>query len=106
MKNYVLLGALSIALASPASYAEELPKVLDVPIQAGMKVLRKFQAPGGLQGWVLTKGVQKIVVYTTPDGEHMLIGKLIDASDTNLTLQHVQKYILKRDEAVDTLPEN
>lgn len=93
--------ACSVLLAT-AACAENHPKVLDVPIEAGMEVINSFPAEGGLKGWVLVKGVQKIVVYTTPDGNHMLIGRLIDATDTNLTLKHVEKYILNSDDNADS----
>jgi thiol:disulfide interchange protein DsbG len=101
MKRFLRGAIASSAVLASLTYAESLPKVLDVPIGAGMKVVKSFPAEGGLQGWVLMKGVQKIVAYTTPDGDHMLIGRLIDATDTNLTLKHVEKHIIDSDDGTD-----
>jgi thiol:disulfide interchange protein DsbG len=93
MKKLLLGAALATLVAS--ALAQEVPKVLDAPVKAGMKIVNKFQAGGKLQGWVLSQGGQNSVVYTTPDGKFLLAGALIDESGTNLTAQYAEKYIPK-----------
>lgn len=94
MKKLFLSAAIALVLTSSA-FAESIPKVLEAPVKAGMKVINKFQAGGKLQGWVLSQGGQNSVVYTTPDGKFLLAGALIDEAGTNLTAQYAEKYVPK-----------
>lgn len=87
--------ALVAALFATSAFAENIPKVLEAPLKAGMKVVNKFQAGGKLQGWVLSQGGQNSVVYTTEDGKFLLAGALIDEAGTNLTAQFAEKYVPK-----------
>jgi len=96
MKKLFLAATLTLAsLATSAAFAQDVPKVLEAPLKAGMKVVNKFPAGGKLQGWVLSQGGQNSVVYTTTDGKFLLAGALIDESGANLTAQYAEKYIPK-----------
>ena len=98
MKKVVLGAAIAALLTSAAAFAAEdnLPKVLEAPVkQAGMKVANKFNAGGGLTGWVLQQGSQNSVVYTTADGKFLLAGALVNVAGENLTAQYAEKYIPK-----------
>lgn len=98
MKKFAFVAAALALMASSFAQAadDNLPKVLDLPVkQAGMKVVNKFKAGGGLQGWVLQQGGQNSVVYTTADGKHLIAGALIDEAGQNLTAQYAEKYIPK-----------
>jgi thiol:disulfide interchange protein DsbG len=97
MKKLFLNAALAAltTFAATTAFADDVPKVLDAPLKAGMKVLNKFPAGGKLQGWVLSQGGQNSVVYTTADGKYLLAGALIDESGTNLTAQYAEKFIPK-----------
>lgn len=97
MKKIILkvAPALVAALFATSAFAESVPKVLEAPLKAGMKVVSKFQAGGKLQGWVLSQGGQNSVVYTTEDGKFLLAGALVDEAGTNLTAQFAEKYIPK-----------
>jgi thiol:disulfide interchange protein DsbG len=95
MKKLLLGAALASLMATSAFAADDVPKVLDAPVKAGMKIINKFPAGGGLQGWVLSQGGQNSVVYTTADGKFLMAGALIDEAGTNLTAQYAEKYIPK-----------
>lgn len=97
MKKFALTSAFAILASTFAlqATAQDIPKVLDAPLKAGMKVVNKFPAAGTLQGWVLAQGGQNSVVYTTADGKFLVAGALIDESGTNLTAQYAEKYIPK-----------
>lgn len=98
MKKIALGMALAALMTSAFAQAadEKLPKVLDLPVnQAGMKVVNKFKAAGGLNGWVLQQGGQNSVVFTTTDGKHLIAGALIDETGQNLTAQYAEKYVPK-----------
>lgn len=90
----MLLTAVATLLAQGA-FAEALPKVLEIPVKAGLQVVNRFQAAGNLQGFILSQAGQNSVVYTTPDGKFLLAGALIDEAGQNLTAQYAEKYIPK-----------
>jgi thiol:disulfide interchange protein DsbG len=95
VKKLLLGAAIASLMATSAFAADAVPKVLDAPVKAGMKIVNKFPAGGGLQGWVLSQGGQNSVVYTTADGKFLMAGALIDEAGTNLTAQFAEKYIPK-----------
>ncbi|KWT98370.1 MULTISPECIES: thiol:disulfide interchange protein DsbG [unclassified Variovorax] len=83
--------------ATPTSPAA-IPAPLQLAIQGGMKVENKFDAAGGLTGWILSQGVGKyLVAYTPPGGEVVLAGMLRNAKGEDLTKQYLDKYAPKPD---------
>ncbi|MBC8737292.1 thiol:disulfide interchange protein DsbG [Paraburkholderia sp. UCT31] len=90
-----LVATAAVAQAAPA--ASGVPKALSLVTQAGMKIERPFPAPAGLTGWVLSKGGQYSIVYTTADGKYVLAGALIDEAGKNLTADHNAQYVPKVD---------
>lgn len=98
MKKVIFAATLAAMMSSAFAATGATPKVLDVPVkQGGMKVVNKFSAVGNLQGWVLERGGQHSVVFTTPDGKYLFAGALIDANGNNLTEDYSEKYIPKPD---------
>lgn len=89
-------GAAHAQEAAPATAA--LPAPLQLAVQGGMKVESKFDAAGGLTGWVLSQGVGKyLVAYTPPNGEVVMAGMLRNAKGEDLTKQYLDKYAPKPD---------
>lgn len=86
-----------LALASTGLQAQERPQALQALAQYGVEIEAQFEAPGGLTGYVGQAHGQPLAVYLTPDGEHVIIGPMLDASGTDLTEQHIDRYLPKPD---------
>lgn len=76
-----------------AAVAEELPPPVQALVDQGIEVEARFDAPGGLTGYVGRYQGQPVAMYLTPDGEHLLVGNLIDAGGDNLTPQHLREHL-------------
>ncbi len=96
------LFALAVALAASAASAQttapkeavlQLPAPVQIAVQGGLKVEKKFEAEGGLTGWILSQGPGKnIVVFTSADGQVAISGTMLNAKGENLTRQYLEQY--------------
>lgn len=75
IKSLALLGL----LLTPLTQADELPAAIKAVEGRGAKVVGSFDAPGGLKGYAARYNGQGLALYLTADGEHVLIGTLLDA---------------------------
>lgn len=111
--NNVRLHALSAALAlcaiagcsragettpaqaqpSAAASSKSRPAVIDTVESQGFEVFGEFKAPGGLRGFAGVAGQRPMAVYVTPDGEHALIGTLIDAKGEDVGQAELQRLV-------------
>lgn len=100
-KSVIASALATILAASTATYAlaaESYPKAIKEAVDAGAaKVVRSFPAASGLTGWVLSKGGQYSIVYSTPDKKTLLLGSLINEKGENLSSQYEEKYSPKPD---------
>src|SRR5271170_5660385 len=95
-----LAAAVSFAiLALPAALAADgsAPPSLQRLTQTGYKVIRSFDAGHGLTGWVVAREGQFHVVYTTGDGQTLLIGNLFDSAGKDLTAAFTDQYVPHKD---------
>ena len=87
-----LLAAVSL-LFLPTVQAEELPEAIKAVEARGAEVVGRFDAPGGLKGYAARYNGQGMALYLTPDGEHVLIGSLLDANGEDLTRGQLEKLV-------------
>lgn len=97
----VILGLL-VGVAG-CSHAEEpvaqkqdpaRPAVIATVEAHGLEVLGEFDAPGKLRGFAgLAGGRQPVAVYVTPDGEHALVGTMIDSRGEDVSQAHLQRLV-------------
>lgn len=92
-----LWAASLLVTASGRVAAEEYPKPIQIAVNAGVKVVRKFPAQSGLTGWVLLQAGRHSVVYTTADRKTLLAGVLVGESGDSLSAQYEEKYVPKPD---------
>ncbi len=61
------------------------------------KVLRTFPAAGGMTGWVLQppKNVPPVLAFSTPDGQALVVGTILDANGKALNNEYNEKYVPK-----------
>ncbi len=81
----------------PASAA--YPPPVEMAVHHGMRVVRKFPAASGLTGWVLSRDGRYSMAFTTPDGQTMIVGVLMDKTGADLTSAYRAKFIPKPDYA-------
>ncbi|MCW1876599.1 MULTISPECIES: thiol:disulfide interchange protein DsbG [Erwiniaceae] len=92
MKSTLLLAA--CLLPGLAYSAEALPPVVKTfSDQQGIKIVKKIDAPGGLQGWVGQYQDMGVSLFLTPDGKHVISGYLYDDKGKNLSEGYFQQAI-------------
>jgi thiol:disulfide interchange protein DsbG len=88
----LIFSAIALLPASLA-LAEALPPAIQAVEARGAEVVGSFDAPGGLKGYAARYNGAGIALYLTPDGEHVLIGNLLDASGEDLTYAPLEKLV-------------
>ncbi len=84
--------------AKPAAAAKagEYPDVLKGIQKHGFEVVGEFDAPGGLRGFAgVVGGQQPAAAYVTPDGKHVLVGSLFDATGEDVSAAPLEKLAAK-----------
>lgn len=91
------------ALLSLTACSRGIPSPLAaMQVKGECQVLRSFDAPGGLTGWVVdtkkTKSPNRyIIVYSTHDGRYVLSGVLEGVDGANLSKTYYDEYAPKPD---------
>lgn len=65
----------------------------------GMKLIDRFDAAPGVEGWAMQMGFQVNVVYTTKDGQFTMVGPMLSSAGENLTQKHVEAAKAKTDQS-------
>lgn len=97
------LAVLALALSANTSLAAERtrseretkPTVITELEKQGLEILGEFDAPGGLRGFAGAAGQEPIAVYLTPDGEHAIVGTLIDVQGRNVNASVLQRMVVE-----------
>ena len=81
----IALAALALVpLAAPAAAPEPPPPLRALQSQ-GVTIVGTFPAPGGLTAWAGYAGQQPLAFYATPDGNHVIVGSMLDAQGQDVT---------------------
>lgn len=101
--SLVVLAAALLPQSALISATEPVPypKPLQTITERGVSVVRTFPAESGLTGWIIKRDNRQMIVYTTSDKQHLLVGELLDDSGHDLTARYASMYVLKPD--VDSL---
>lgn len=78
---------------STEEMAKARPAVIETVTSRGFEVYGEFKAPGGLRGFAGLAGQQPMAVYVTPDGQHAVIGMLIDAKGEDIGQRELQRLV-------------
>lgn len=89
MRKLVPLLALAPLIAS----AQDLPAPVKALEKQGITILKPFDAPDGMKGWLGKYQDMGVTIYLTPDGKHAISGYMYDEQGTNLSEQIIQKEI-------------
>ncbi|MES1938878.1 disulfide isomerase/thiol-disulfide oxidase [Salinisphaera sp. T5B8] len=78
----LLLATLPLALAAAA---QQWPAPIRNIQDKGVTIVEAFDAPGGMTGYAARAGNRPLTLYLTPDGNHVIIGPMLDAEGNNLS---------------------
>lgn len=82
--------------AAPVDAAEkERPPVIRNIEQQGLEILAEFEAPGGLRGFAGVTGNRPVALYVTPDGEHAIVGTLLNAKGEDVSASQLERLVVQ-----------
>lgn len=84
---------LSTAVMAGSIQAQEHPPAIQTLEQQGVSVVESFDAPGGLTGYVGEMQGRSLAFYLTPDGDHVIVGTLLDQDGNNLSANSIDQLI-------------
>jgi thiol:disulfide interchange protein DsbG len=73
--------------------AQELPEAVKAIEKQGITIVKPFDAPGGMKGYLGKYQDMGVTIYVTPDGKHAISGYMYDDKGANLSEQVIQKEI-------------
>lgn len=74
-----ILPALALLTLPVIAQAQDYPAPVEAMRERGIEVLERFDAPSGLTGYTALYNGRPLALYVTADGEHALIGSLLNA---------------------------
>lgn len=101
----LLLGVTACSQAEepdkkPAATAEaesvviaDRPAVIEAIEAQGLEVLGEFDAPSGLRGYAGIAGQQPVAVYATADGQHAVVGTLVNAQGEDVGAEALRRLV-------------
>lgn len=88
LKRLFMLTFLPLTL-----HAEELPAPVKAIEKQGITILKSFEAPGGMKGYLGKYQEMGVTIYLTPDGKHAVSGYMYDEAGNNLSEKLIAKEI-------------
>lgn len=88
-----LLVVGAMAAITPAWAVKPRPAPIQALANEGVKIVGSFEAPNGLTGYAATYHGQPVTVYVTPDGQHAVIGTMIDAQGHDLSAAPLKRLV-------------
>lgn len=88
----VLIATLAL-LSTPLAQAASLPPAIKAVADRGVHILDEFEAPEGLRGFAATVNGRGVALYLMPNGEHVLVGSLLNAKGEDLTQEPLEKLV-------------
>jgi len=80
LKRLLMLTLLPLTL-----HAEDLPAPVKAIEKQGITIIKSFDAPGGMKGYLGKYQEMGVTIYVTPDGKHAISGYMYDDAGTNLS---------------------
>lgn len=89
----MLKRSLLLTLLPLFAHAEELPAPVKAIEKQGITIIKPFDAPAGMKGYLGKYQDMGVAIYVTPDGKHAISGYMYDEKGKNLSEQLFQKEI-------------
>jgi thiol:disulfide interchange protein DsbG len=98
-KGLAALGGMFCLVQGTALAADDAgyPPAVQALADRGLTIENQFEAPGGLTGYAARTGGREVVFYATPDGEHVVVGTMLDAQGRNLSRDHLAEHMPEAD---------
>lgn len=84
---------LLLALLPAVVHAEELPAPVKAIEKQGITILKSFDAPGGMKGYLGKYQDMGVTIYVTPDGKQAISGYMYNEKGENLSNALIEKEI-------------
>lgn len=88
LKRVVLMTFLPVF-----AQAEDLPDAVKAIEKQGITIIKPFDAPGGMKGYLGKYQDMGVTIYVTPDGKHAISGYMYDSAGANLSENLIEKEI-------------
>lgn len=88
-----LFIVISLLVILPLPVFAQYPDAVQTLIDDGLTIEARFDAPGGLQGYVGRDDGHAVTLYLMPDGEHVLVGKMSDGFGQDLSAEHIRSFL-------------
>lgn len=88
-----LTALLFTLFAMPLAQAQEWPAAIKAVEARGAEIIQRFDAPSGLQGYAARYNGQGVALYLTADGQHVLVGSLLNDQGEDLSRQPLDKLV-------------
>lgn len=89
----MLKRTLLLTLLPLFAQADELPAPVKAIEKQGITIIKPFDAPAGMKGYLGKYQDMGVAIYVTPDGKHAISGYMYDEKGQNLSEQLFQKEI-------------
>lgn len=85
--------ALSLLILAGAAQAGDYPPAIQALVDQGLRIEARFEAPSGMMGYAARVQGQPMAFYLTADGEHVLVGSMLDDQGNNLTPLQLKEHL-------------
>lgn len=94
LKRFLLmLTLLAMATAACAETDQQLPAPIQALQSRGIQVVGPFNTPGGVTGYAGFANQQPVAMYLTEDGQHVIIGAMLDAQGNPVNRDTVENMV-------------
>ncbi|QTP60053.1 thiol:disulfide interchange protein DsbG [Billgrantia antri] len=77
--------ALALTAIAPWATADDWPAPVRALVEQGLEIHGEFKAPGDLKGYAASHQGREMTLFVTADGEHAIVGNLVDAEGNDLS---------------------
>jgi thiol:disulfide interchange protein DsbG len=81
------------AVEAVSAVITDKPAVIEAIEAQGLEVLGEFDAPSGLRGYAGMAGQRPVAVYATADGQHAVVGTLVNAQGEDAGAEALQRLV-------------
>lgn len=89
----MLKRTLLLSLFPLFAWAEDLPAPVKAIEKQGITIIKSFDAPGGMKGYLGKYQDMGVTIYLTPDGKQAISGYMYNEKGENLSNQLIEKEI-------------
>lgn len=93
LRRLLQSALISTAFVATSVQAQDYPPAIQKLEQQGVKVIESFDAPGGMTGYVGEMQGRSLAFYLTPDGDHVIVGTMMDEEGKNLSEASIEELV-------------